>query len=249
MTQGTFKRCSNDANAVFFDGYTVIDGVSVHIESGATAGMYWYTPHFPGNLSFYNLFSGWFGNPNSPCTATANISGATSGSKVISYQYSSSSPTNLAFIQQNGTGSSCAEAHVWNSGYQNWLTHIATGMKATDPSMGSLVAMNSAGDKRSGLAYVLYSGAGGAAEVHKLSPDLLTFPGYYDVPTNLSGVSATSGTFVAGDLVSRGYDQLAYVLYGGSGGKVETHTFTQDLRRATGFQDIATNLPSFDPSQ
>jgi hypothetical protein len=63
MTQGTLSRgCGQDA--AYFDGYTTIDGSSVHMDSGATAALYWYTPHFSGNQHFDDIFSGWFGSPN-----------------------------------------------------------------------------------------------------------------------------------------------------------------------------------------
>lgn len=63
MTQGYRKRCSSDSSAVYFDGYTTIDGSSVHMDTGATAALYWYTPHQHGNQVFFDTFSGWFGNP------------------------------------------------------------------------------------------------------------------------------------------------------------------------------------------
>jgi hypothetical protein len=61
MTQGTFKRCSTDSSAVSYDGYITIDGSSTHMDTGATAALYWYTPHFSGNQNFDNLFQSWFG--------------------------------------------------------------------------------------------------------------------------------------------------------------------------------------------
>jgi len=61
MTQGTFARCPSGGSS-FYDGYTTIDGVSVHMDDGATAALYWYTPHFHGNQLFYNLFTAWFGS-------------------------------------------------------------------------------------------------------------------------------------------------------------------------------------------
>ena len=60
MTQGTWQICPSGATT-FYDGYMTIDGTSVHMDDGATAALYWYTPHFPGNQSFFNIFSGWFG--------------------------------------------------------------------------------------------------------------------------------------------------------------------------------------------
>lgn len=65
MTQGYRKRCSWDANAVFYDGYITIDGSSTHMDTGATAALYWYTPHFSGNQHFDSLFTSWFGSTSS----------------------------------------------------------------------------------------------------------------------------------------------------------------------------------------
>jgi hypothetical protein len=64
MTQGTFRRCSSGSSA-YYDGYTTIDGISVHMDDGATAALYWYTPHFSGNQNFYNIFTAWFGTVRS----------------------------------------------------------------------------------------------------------------------------------------------------------------------------------------
>lgn len=60
MTQGYRKRCPNDS-PTYFDGYTVIDGSNIHIDTGATAALYRYTPHFSGNNNFDNIFVAWFG--------------------------------------------------------------------------------------------------------------------------------------------------------------------------------------------
>jgi hypothetical protein len=61
MTQGTLSRGCGSAST-YYDGYTTIDGTSVHMDTGATAALYWYTPHFSGNQHFFSLFSGWFGS-------------------------------------------------------------------------------------------------------------------------------------------------------------------------------------------
>ena len=60
MTQGYFKRCPSDPSTTYYDGYATIDGSSVHIDTGATAALYVYTPHFQ---SFDSIFSPWFGSP------------------------------------------------------------------------------------------------------------------------------------------------------------------------------------------
>ena len=78
MTQGYWYNCppgNNPSPAPYYDGYTTIDGTSTYIATGPTASLYWYTPHFAGNQGFYNIYSNWFGDPNTPCLATNNITG------------------------------------------------------------------------------------------------------------------------------------------------------------------------------
>ncbi|HVW23038.1 MAG TPA: hypothetical protein VHB51_00940 [Candidatus Saccharimonadales bacterium] len=60
MTQGTWQRCPSGASS-YYDGSYTIDNTSIQIESGGTAALYWYTPHFSGNQSFVNIFNSWFG--------------------------------------------------------------------------------------------------------------------------------------------------------------------------------------------
>lgn len=61
MTQGTYNRCSG-GTPTYYDGYTTIDGVSTYMGGGATAALYWYTPHFSGNENFDNIWASWFGS-------------------------------------------------------------------------------------------------------------------------------------------------------------------------------------------
>ncbi len=64
MTQGTFRRGPNYCGPeTFYDGWTTIDGTATHMDTGATASLYRYTPHFNGNQNFVSLFESWFGNP------------------------------------------------------------------------------------------------------------------------------------------------------------------------------------------
>lgn len=76
MTQGYRKRCGTDASPTYYDGYLTVDGVSTHVDSGATAALYWYTPHFHGNQLFVNNFESWFGSTKSN---TPVYQGASSG--------------------------------------------------------------------------------------------------------------------------------------------------------------------------
>src|SRR5665213_2256638 len=71
MTQGYRKLCPTDTNPAYFDGYATIDGVSTHMDSGATAALYSYTPHFRGNQSFFNIFEGWFGSTHNSFAANS----------------------------------------------------------------------------------------------------------------------------------------------------------------------------------
>ncbi len=63
MTQGSRARAAfgSCAQSVYYDGYFTIDGTSIHIDTGATAALYWYTPHFHGNQSFVTIFEDTFG--------------------------------------------------------------------------------------------------------------------------------------------------------------------------------------------
>jgi hypothetical protein len=60
MTQGTWQVCPS-GGSTYYDGYTTIDNTAIHIDSGATAALYWYTPHFSGNQNFVTIFTNWFG--------------------------------------------------------------------------------------------------------------------------------------------------------------------------------------------
>jgi len=60
MSQGTWQVCPSGATT-YYDGYFTIDSTTVHMDTGSTAALYWYTPHFSGNENFFNIFTGWFG--------------------------------------------------------------------------------------------------------------------------------------------------------------------------------------------
>lgn len=72
MTQGARARSTSSApcptsssppgnQAFYYDGYTVIDGSTIHLDNGATAALYDYTPHFHGNQNFVSIFEQTFG--------------------------------------------------------------------------------------------------------------------------------------------------------------------------------------------
>ena len=84
MTQGYLKRCPTDSSTTFYDGISTIDGTSVHMDNGATAALYWYTPHLHGNQSFDSIFNQYFGSQYANDTFTPHPTGTTVavGSKV-----------------------------------------------------------------------------------------------------------------------------------------------------------------------
>jgi hypothetical protein len=60
MTRGTWQTCPSGPT-VYYDGYRTIDGSATLMGSGATAALYWYTPHFHGNQVFVSVYENWFG--------------------------------------------------------------------------------------------------------------------------------------------------------------------------------------------
>lgn len=60
MTEG-YRQRRYDAPLQYFDGLLTIDGQTIHVDTGATAAMYFYTPHFHGNQLFVSIFERWFG--------------------------------------------------------------------------------------------------------------------------------------------------------------------------------------------
>ncbi len=99
LTQGTYKLCPTDTQAFYYDGYATIDGQSVHMDNGATAALYDYTPHFQ---SFDTIFSQYFGNPDGPF-----------------YQFSSA--TNPPFALEYGQVA-IVELKLLNTSTQTWYS-------------------------------------------------------------------------------------------------------------------------------
>lgn len=72
MTQGNRARVDGGSSQ-YYDGYATIDSTSVHMDNGATAALYTYTPHFHGNQNFFDIFNSWFGSPFVPSYGWAVI--------------------------------------------------------------------------------------------------------------------------------------------------------------------------------
>lgn len=115
MTQGYLKRCSTDTSTTYYDGYTVIDGTSTHMDNGATAALYWYTPHFSGNQNFDAIFNQWFGSQYAFDTYTPHPNGT-----LISLN-------GMVYLINNGAKQWITNADVFNSyGYPWFQVKAAT---------------------------------------------------------------------------------------------------------------------------
>jgi hypothetical protein len=66
--------------ALKYDGLYTIDGTTVHVDNGATAALYNYTPHLHGQALFVDTFNGWFGSTYLGCGV-----GETTLPQVLSY--------------------------------------------------------------------------------------------------------------------------------------------------------------------
>lgn len=249
MTQGTFKRCPN-GTATFYDGYTTIDGSATHMDTGATATLYWYTPHFSGNQHFVSIFSSWFGGTVSAsyysCHNASNIIGVGYAAKVLPNRLTSGQADHLMLTFLNNTGSACIEAHTWNYGEQSWYSNVATNHPALNPADDELITADTNGDGKDELILVkLRGGASGKIEVHTWDP---TYQHWIsNIATNHPAVNPVNDEVIAGDFYGTGKDELALVkLAGGESGKVEVHIWA--LGEQSWLNNIATNLPAVNPA-
>lgn len=61
VTKGWRQVCPS-GSTTYYDGQRIIDGTTVTLTTGASAALYWYTPHFSGNRNFVNIYESWFGS-------------------------------------------------------------------------------------------------------------------------------------------------------------------------------------------
>jgi hypothetical protein len=127
VTQGERQVCPSSPSA-YYDGYRTIDGQSVHMDTGATAALYWYTPHFSGNQNFVSLFESWFGSTQTTIPyawlPTLNITYA-DAARTAAY-----SPSAAISITPGGTA--YVRVKALNNGNQVW-TQSTSRLGTTDP--------------------------------------------------------------------------------------------------------------------
>src|SRR5665213_751491 len=96
MTQGYYQACPSGPFATF-DGLYPIDGTTVHMDTGPTAALYNYTPHFPGNQNFVTIFQNWFGSPVGELLRTSTNAQIYIVNSDTGYKY----PTNSANVMND----------------------------------------------------------------------------------------------------------------------------------------------------
>jgi hypothetical protein len=250
MTQGTFKRCPSSA-AVSYDGYTTIDAVATHMDTGPTAAFYWYTPHFHGNQIFVSLFETWFGGTVSAsyysCHNSSNVSGAPTGEHIIGSKLGINHTDNLRLVVPNNTGTNCAEVHTWqNNNYNSWIQHIATNSPAINPNTQSVLSADGNGDGIDELFKVDYSGtSSGMIEVHTWSNTIQGWIGH--TATNRPSLNLSDSEVITADLDGDGRDSTFLVQYRNTGsGRIEVHGWSPNLQQWV--SHIATNYGAVDPA-
>jgi len=209
MTAGTFMRCSTDPSPVYYDGYTTIDGVSTLMSDGATAALYWYTPHFAGNENFDSIFNSYFGSQFANDTFTPHPN----GSLIIE--------NNAVYLMNNNLKDWIANPDVFDSYDFNWanvvrgstgdanlsygptINTFAPGTLFTSPGLNAVYVMN----------YI-----GGTLEAQPISlaaflnlgyqwSQIMTIPNS-EVPTAITGTFLTAYQHPVGALVS--YNNAVY---------------------------------------
>ncbi|MEI9913718.1 MAG: hypothetical protein WDN66_01805 [Candidatus Saccharibacteria bacterium] len=223
------------------------------LANASTAALYCYTPYvgpysttgYSGSYNFVVYYEDWWGTDASPCYNDSNVASEPTSASIIpfNFQGSGNSLDDYSLLLQNNTSSDCVEIHgLTVPAGASWYNHIATGMKSTNSSQGQILPYQYAPGSPDTLLYVNYGSGTSNVNVHEFSPDLTEMPGYYDTNTNLGSVTSSQGTFVTGDFLGQGKDQLAYVLYDGSSGHVEIHIFNPGLNQGVGYYDVVTNL-------
>jgi hypothetical protein len=250
MTQGTFRRCQS-STPVFFDGYTTIDSSATHMDTGATAALYWYTPHFHGNQNFVSLFETWFGGTVGAsyysCHNSSNIGGAPTEEHVMGTKLGINHTDNLRLVVPNNTSTACIEAHTWqNNNYSMWIEHIASNFPAINPNIQRVISTDTNGDGIDETCKIDYSNtSSGMIEVHCWDSLLRRWISH--VATNRPAINANDAEVVSADLNGSGRDSLFLVQYRNTGsGRLEIHQWNSNLQQWV--SHIATNYGSVDPA-
>lgn len=243
MTQGSFKRCGSDANPVFYDGFITIDGASTHMDTGATAALYWYTPHFHGNQNFVSIFENWFGSTRSGNCLTSQVTVKTE----VQFHKYNTNVDSADFMIDSGSGSGCIESHVWNQGYQSWQTHIASNLSSINTADAQVLFGDLDGSGRDyPLLFGLQNTGTGKIESHVWDHNMQNWLAHS--ASNQTTVNPTDCKILVGNLDGTKKDDVYLAcMRNTSSGKIEIHKWNPGMQSWA--WHAITNMPAIDTSQ
>ena len=244
MTQGTWDRCPNDGGA-YYDGYTTIDGTSVHMDNGATASLYWYTPHFSGNENFFNIFLSWFGSPYSgQCESPVSAP----NTDVIFNNPGGNTPAIGNFMIYDGSSTGCVEFHAWSPGFTSWLSHNASNLPSINTADSEIAFADLNGNGQDVPILVDYANTGsGMVEFHIWDSDLQTWSQH--IISNAPEINPSVSKIEFADLYGNGKDEAILIGEGNgstSTGNIEFHVWSSNFQSFT--QNIVSNSTTMDPT-
>lgn len=242
MTEGNRKRCGS-CTVIYYDGYSVIDGVNTRMGNGATASLYNYTPH--RNQSFPYWFEQFFGSgsTSSEICKVAAPNPAITGITFRKYMYKDLDQANLVIYE--GSSTNCIESHTWNVGLQSWASNIATNQPVGPPDQSNVQYGDLNGDGIDEPILVKLSNtASGNIEFNTW--DLKMKQWKNSVISTVPQFPSPNTSFwkiVFADTNGDGRDEAVLVMLNGTGsGKIEFHVFNDDM--STFRWHVATQLQS-----
>jgi hypothetical protein len=243
MTEGNRKRCGNCA-LIYYDGYSVIDGVNTRMGNGATASLYNYTPH--RNQSFPYWFELFFGT-GSTSSDYCSVGGPNSLTSDVYFRKFDKGIDYADLVVYSGTRTNCIETHTWNPGMQSWRNHVSTNQQAVSYPDVQLMYGDLDG---TGLDYPFLLGVAGTStgrvESHVWRRDMRAW--LVHAASNQPVINPSDCKIVVADLDGNQKEEPTLVcLRNTTTGKIEIHTWGPGMQS---WRDhIATNMPTVDPTQ
>lgn len=242
MVEGNRKRCGS-CTMIYYDGFSVIDGVSTKMGNGATAALYNYTPH--RNQSFPYWFEQFFGSgsTSSEICKVATPNPAITGITFRKYMYKNLDQANLVIYE--GSSTNCVESHTWNVGLQSWASNRATNQPVGPPDQSNVQYGDLNGDGIDEPILVKLSNtASGNIEFNTWDLEMKQWKN--SVISTVPQFPAPNTSFwkiVFADTNGDGRDEAVLVMLNGTGsGKIEFHVLNDDM--STFRWHVATQLQS-----
>lgn len=243
-------------------------GSTVNIETRATQALYNYTPYRPnqaalnagygtgdscssyGNRNFYLYFTDWFGgtwgNSYYTCRNGSNLSGVSTGQKLLRNRIAGSAD-NLSLTVPNNTSTGCVEVHTWaNSQLQSWLQHIGSNSYTFNPSDSKILSGNTSSTSTSFFKIDYRGTSSGRVELHGWDSKLQRWVSH--IATNAGPIDPATSEILMADMDGNGVGDLYLVNYAATGsGMVEIHGWSQNLQQWV--RHTASNLSAIDPTK